>query len=655
MLLWRSCHYQAMFHVGGTFMTRRRSGFWLLAILVLVAGGLAARQFWHDWRLDNGIDRWHGQGVDIAWSGLEVDQFSVALVQPGRQIEVQGRGLSLRWSWTGLQLDTLAVEQLTLDWQARPDTALPTAMKTSSTNLFSALPATAPFWLPRQLNIAGFSAELPCASGRCQLAGALVMSSRQSLFPLATELTLRASVPELAVAGVLLRGLHADLKLTGQMNADTLALDFADASVLQLEQLDKSGSAPAMGLDGLHADVHNLQLTAVFDPVRKTLVSAGLKGPLALTVQKVRHSDLHPQSWQFGGELDCDLAQLGLAGLLSAKAGAEVKVGVKYPFGGTLEARAQLQVSGSNGSRALAATLTAWPALLTFETGKLNAVANVRLPAGSGPALRGQLAFSELSGIYDRVAWSGLSGTVALDLEKSRLNFRFPDLVLGQLNPGIPVGPINVTGSYDAASAQVAAGRLELKKGTAGFAGGQVRVDPAVWTLANQPQRLLVHLNEVQLSRLMELYPAKGLAGTGSLSGQVPVMVGPDGISVKNGQLAALPPGGTLRIPLERLSALGQGNPAMQQVVMALQNFHYDVLGSTVDYDQDGTLTLGLHMEGRNPDFRDGQPFNFNIGLQEDIPALLTSLQLGGRVSDAVTERVKKRFSGKNAKGAKQD
>ena len=55
-------------------------------------------------------------------------------------------------------------------------------------------------------------------------------------------------------------------------------------------------------------------------------------------------------------------------------------------------------------------------------------------------------------------------------------------------------------------------------------------------------------------------------------------------------------------------------------------------------------MALGLRLEGENPDLRGRQPVVLNINLEEDIPALLTSLQLSGRVNEAVTERVRERL-----------
>jgi hypothetical protein len=151
----------------------------------------------------------------------------------------------------------------------------------------------------------------------------------------------------------------------------------------------------------------------------------------------------------------------------------------------------------------------------------------------------------------------------------------------------------------------------------------------------------LLELNDIELSQLMEVYPSEGLAGSGVLQGTVPVLIRDQGVRIDSGKIKAEPPGGTLQLPAERLRGMARNNEAMTLVVQAMENFHYTVLNSTVDYDENGKLILGLRLEGSSPEVRDGHPIVLNINLEEDIPALLTSLQLSGRVNEAVTEKVR--------------
>jgi hypothetical protein len=152
-----------------------------------------------------------------------------------------------------------------------------------------------------------------------------------------------------------------------------------------------------------------------------------------------------------------------------------------------------------------------------------------------------------------------------------------------------------------------------------------------------------LELYRLNLAQLLRVYPAEGLAGTGILSGTIPLVIDPaTGVRVKRGRLGALEPGGELQLSGERLRALRQKNETMKLVSKALENFRYSALSSDIDYDENGTLMLGLHLKGNSPEVGDGRAVVLNINIEENIPALLTSLQLSGRVTDAVAERVKK-------------
>ena len=94
---------------------------------------------------------------------------------------------------------------------------------------------------------------------------------------------------------------------------------------------------------------------------------------------------------------------------------------------------------------------------------------------------------------------------------------------------------------------------------------------------------------------------------------------------------------GPNRAKLQRLAA---SNPSMRELAGALEEFHYTVLSSQVELAEGGDLTLALRLQGSNPDFQQGRQVNLSINLQENIPALLASLQLSGKVSDIIEQRV---------------
>ena len=143
----------------------------------------------------------------------------------------------------------------------------------------------------------------------------------------------------------------------------------------------------------------------------------------------------------------------------------------------------------------------------------------------------------------------------------------------------------------------------------------------------------------VELARLFEVYPAEGLSGQGTLDGRFPISLVDGNLVIAGGRLQAREPG-VLRYQAEQLRELAASNPNLEQLALALDNFQYQVLASDLSYDEQGVLVLGLRLEGSNPAFQQGRPVHLNIRLEEDIPALLTSLQLTGQVNEIIRKRV---------------
>ena len=82
----------------------------------------------------------------------------------------------------------------------------------------------------------------------------------------------------------------------------------------------------------------------------------------------------------------------------------------------------------------------------------------------------------------------------------------------------------------------------------------------------------------------------------------------------------------------------------MRQVAQALDDFQYDLLSADVTYGEGGILILGLELQGRNPAVEEGRPIHLNIRLEEDVPALMASLQLSGQVSEVIQKRIQQRL-----------
>ncbi|HTN35093.1 MAG TPA: YdbH domain-containing protein [Marinobacter sp.] len=457
-----------------------------------------------------------------------------------------------------------------------------------------------------------------------------------------------AHLPELEAAGWLLTKPKVQVALTGWLNTTDAALKLGAPSVLsvdRLEPLHGAANQPEadIRLAGLKVDLAQAGLNAHYQPEQDGLDKISLSGPVVLKAKQVSHPQLLPQSWQFSGKLNSTLARTDLVGVLKANTGTTINLDLNLPYQGPLRLEGNLRVSGEREANALPKLFTAWPELLTVSAGTVSANAIYELPENGAMRLGGKLAFIDWSGTYDRTALSKMNGSLEFALEGDCIRVATPELTIEEVNAGMPVGPVRIAGHYQAPLTKLSGGQLTLEHATTGALGGQVQIQPGSWDLAQAPVRFPVELTELSLARLLQLYPAEGVAGTGILSGTVPVLFDPaTGIRVERGRIDALKPGGRLQVTAERLKALASQSESMKLVAQALENFRYSVLDSGINYDENGTLVLELHLEGNSTEVGEGQPLVLNINLEENIPALLTSLQLSGRVSDAVAERVKR-------------
>jgi hypothetical protein len=580
------------------FMTVFRCLLLLLSLFVMLsmAGGLYALVAWETWRKENGISNLEWQWGGVSMAGLRLDRLSAIQSREGQRYHVEGEQLSLawRWHWYGPMPEAVVIEQLSLT-------------------------------LPQGVH----------AEGDLTVSHPLQPDERELT---TSAMKIRGRLPERALAGWRIGEGRIDLTVSGKATETSATLMLSEQSRVEFDDV----TAPGKGsrLDDLGANLAGVTLVGDYHLAPMSLEHLEFEGPLEATAAAIHNPQVYPQPWRFGGQLDGTLAELKIEGRLSSDAGAGADVRINYPFASVPVLEVNLTAAGASGGRALAETFTAWPAALEVSDGRVEAALSARFPS-RGFQVQGDIDFNNLGGLYARTAWVGLEGRVNVNLDDDHVDVRTSELVLDSLNPGIALRDVRVAGFYRSPRDQVANGTLALDRASSELLGGKVQVTPGEWQLADMPLRVPLELSGIELAKLMQVYPAEGLAGSGLLQGTVPIRIGPDGVSIDSGQVQAVAPGGMLKLPADRLKGVAQGNQAMALVVRAMENFHYSVLNSTIDYAQDGTLMLGLRLEGSSPDVRDGHPIVLNINLEEDIPALLTSLQLSGRVNEAVTEKVR--------------
>lgn len=76
----------------------------------------------------------------------------------------------------------------------------------------------------------------------------------------------------------------------------------------------------------------------------------------------------------------------------------------------------------------------------------------------------------------------------------------------------------------------------------------------------------------------------------------------------------------------ELTKLLSNRNEAVDLLVEALKDFHYDSLSMHITVPDSGPGNIALHLKGANPDVLSGQPFNLNINIESDYNKILKQI-----------------------------
>ncbi|MFI8481365.1 YdbH domain-containing protein [Pseudomonas sp. NPDC078700] len=188
----------------------------LIVLLCLLA--VFAAVSWQRFLQRQQISHFDWQGVSISLDGIHLQTLSIAQQSENANLSIDAQGLILKWQdfstvtpfWQHIELETL-----NLDWQGKPSAAPAPSPAIDLLQLLGPLVLA-----PQSLTIQQFTAQLPCAQGRCTLQGDLTLN-KTSQQPLAMTLksNLQSQGELLTVDGQLHRS-ETDLELQLALQVD---------------------------------------------------------------------------------------------------------------------------------------------------------------------------------------------------------------------------------------------------------------------------------------------------------------------------------------------------------------------------------------------------------------------------------------------------
>ena len=139
-------------------------------------------------------------------------------------------------------------------------------------------------------------------------------------------------------------------------------------------------------------------------------------------------------------------------------------------------------------------------------------------------------------------------------------------------------------------------------------------------------------IKDWELEEILDLYPNQGISGTGKISGQLPVSFSAKSLSVNEGRLYSMKPGGTISVKADENSLLDvRHNKNIATMVRLLKNFQYKDLEIDTNLNEKGDLILNLVISGSNPEELKGQPIILNVNIEQNLLDLIKSMTIASQ------------------------
>jgi len=142
-----------------------------------------------------------------------------------------------------------------------------------------------------------------------------------------------------------------------------------------------------------------------------------------------------------------------------------------------------------------------------------------------------------------------------------------------------------------------------------------------------------IGLSHINLGHLLAYVDADGLDGSGFLEFALPVGSDQTGVYVRNGTFKSVGPG--------HLAYTKEGVADSNIGLQALENFQFQDLSGTIDYQASGDYHIAIHLEGKNPDLYGGHPISFNLNINGTLPELFEALFITGSFEEKILQGFK--------------
>lgn len=287
--------------------------------------------------------------------------------------------------------------------------------------------------------------------------------------------------------------------------------------------------------------------------------------------------------------------------------------------------------------KALSTRVSPWNLDFDVSAGVIAADLNARWgPGDSGASLEANSAIKveELAGYYADTVFGGLSTDIEVNYDDAGLSVDPTVIRVDLIDTGVRIEDLSANVAFDLNERAVDVENLQM----AAF-NGTISAAPFSFHTGRPTNNMILTAKSVELAELLAVKEFAAVNVTGTIGAVLPITVEQDGISIDGGKLTGEPPGGVIRYRAGDQPTDPDAS-SIALVTAALSNFEYASLTSDVTYSKDGNLDLQMQLKGRNPDLDDGRPVVLNLGVENNVPQMLKSLQAARTVEEILEKQL---------------
>ncbi|PSU47402.1 hypothetical protein C9J12_15505 [Photobacterium frigidiphilum] len=232
---------------------------------------------------------------------------------------------------------------------------------------------------------------------------------------------------------------------------------------------------------------------------------------------------------------------------------------------------------------------------------------------------------NSLSGYYRGFHFANVDSSTTLLFTPQGIKSKFPISIHAELvHLGVLFSNVSMVFELDTAKE-----KYQLHRVFAEVFGGNISTHNVSINSLTTIENIPIVIHNLHLEQALAHIEHEEVELTGILDGQIPLAIH-DGLPVvTNGKLHSRYPGGVLRyLEGSRIdkNVEAAGENSILVVSKILKNYNYDALAIDIDYSKEGKLKASSRFKGRNPQFQNGRPVNLNLNIEDDIPALLKTM-----------------------------